>query len=265
MPLRVCSLFSGSSGNTTLIAGSKSKILIDCGVSARATETALFNVGVSPESIKGIFITHEHSDHIKGVGIMSRKYNIPVYANEKTWEAMSTKVGEIPNMCVRFVNNNSDMYIDDLCISNFKTSHDTVDPIGYTVENGNKKVSIVTDTGVVSNSIINAIMGSQLLLLESNYDKKMLAECTYPTMLKHRIAGNKGHLSNEDCAQTILKLMDSNIKYILLSHLSKESNTPEIAYCTVKNVLEQNGVYIGNDVMVDMTYRDKSTQVYNLL
>lgn len=265
MPLRVCSLFSGSSGNTTLIAGSKSKILIDCGVSARATETALFNVGVNPESIKGIFITHEHSDHIKGVGIMSRKYNIPVYANEKTWEAMSAKVGEIPSMCVRFVNNNSDMYIDDLCVSNFKTSHDTVDPIGYTVENGNKKVSIVTDTGVVSNSIINAIMGSQLLLLESNYDKKMLAECTYPAMLKHRIAGNKGHLSNEDCAETILKLMDSNIKYILLSHLSKESNTPEIAYCTVKNVLEQNGVYIGNDVMVDMTYRDKSTQVYNLL
>ena len=265
MPLRVCSLFSGSSGNTTLIAGGKSKILIDCGVSARATETALLNVGVRPDSIRGIFITHEHSDHIKGVGIMSRKYNIPVYANEKTWAAMEDKVGDIPIMCMRYVNNNSEIYIDDLCVGNFKTSHDTVDPIGYTVESENKKVSIVTDTGCVSNSIINAVMGSQLLLLESNYDKKMLAECTYPAMLKQRIAGKKGHLSNEDCADTILKLIDSNIKYILLSHLSKESNTPEIAYCTVKNILEQNNVYIGNDVMVDMTYRDKSTQVYNLL
>ncbi len=265
MPLKVCSLYSGSSGNATLIAGGKSKILIDCGVSARSVEMALHNVGVRPDSIKGIFITHEHSDHIKGVGIMCRKYGIPVYANEKTWTAMEDKLGGIAQSCVRIINNNSDVYIDDLCISNFKTSHDTVDPISYTAESDGKKVSIVTDTGYISNSIVNAVMGSQLILLESNYDKKMLADCTYPMMLKQRIAGNRGHLSNEDCADTILKLIDSNIKYILLSHLSKESNTPEIAYCTVKNILESNGVYIGNDVMVDMTYRDRSTQVYNLI
>ena len=265
MPLKVCSLYSGSSGNATLIAGNNSKILIDCGVSAKAVESALYNVGVRPESIKGIFITHEHSDHIKGVGIMSRKYGRPVYANAKTWESMQEKVGDLSLACCREVTNGSQMLIDDLCISNFKTSHDTVDPIGYTVECENKKVSIVTDTGVVTNSILNAIMGSQLVLLESNYDKKMLSECTYPAMLKNRISSTKGHLSNEDCAATILKLLSSNIKYILLSHLSKESNTPEIAYCTVKSILEENNVYIGNDVMVDMTYRDRSTQVYNLI
>ena len=129
----------------------------------------------------------------------------------------------------------------------------------------NKKVSIVTDTGYISNCILDAVMGSQLMLLESNYDPKMLSECIYPSMLKQRIAGKKGHLSNDVCAETILKLIDSNIKYILLSHLSKESNTPEVAFHTVKSKLENNGVYIGNDVMVDMTYRDKSTHVYNLL
>ena len=265
MPLRVCSLYSGSSGNATLVAGGESKILIDCGVSARAVETALHNVGVKPESIKGIFITHEHSDHIKGVGIMSRKYGIPVYANEKTWAAMEDKVGDIGLSSIRIINNESEIFIDDLCVGNFKISHDTVDPISYTVTCENKKVSVVTDTGNITSSMLNAVLGSQLILLESNYDPKMLADCSYPTILKHRIAGSKGHLSNCDCAQTILKLIDRNIKYILLAHLSKESNTPEVAYCTVKNTLEANGVYIGNDVMVDMTYRDRSTHVYNLL
>lgn len=265
MPLRVCSLYSGSSGNSTLIAGDDAKILVDCGVSARAEELALFNVGVKPECIKGIFITHEHSDHIKGVGIMSRKYNIPVYANEKTWQAMEGKIGEIALSCQRIIKNGSEVYIDDLCVASFKTSHDAADSISYTVMKNNKKVSIVTDTGYISNGILDAVMGSQLMLLESNYDPKMLSECIYPSMLKQRIAGNKGHLSNDVCAETILKLIDSNIKYILLSHLSKESNTPEVAFHTVKSKLENNGVYIGNDVMVDMTYRDKSTHVYNLL
>lgn len=265
MPLKVCSLYSGSSGNSTLIAGEKTKILIDCGVSAKAAELALFNVGVAPESIKGIFITHEHSDHIKGVGIMSRKYNIPIYANENTWNAMSDKIGDVSLSCRRFIKNGSETYIDDLCIGSFCTSHDAADPVSYTISKENKKISIVTDTGYISRNITDAIVGSQLILLESNYDPKMLSECTYPTVLKQRIAGKKGHLSNEACADTILGLIDSNIKYILLSHLSKESNTPETAFQTVKNRLEEQGVYIGNDVMVDMTYRDRSTHVYNLI
>lgn len=265
MPLKVCSLYSGSSGNSTLIAGDEGKILIDCGVSARAVEAALYNVGVRTDSIKGIFITHEHSDHIKGVGIMSRKYNIPVYANEKTWEAMEPKIGDVSLACKRIIKTCSEIYIDDMCISNFKTSHDAVDPIGYTVTKDKKKISILTDTGHVTKDMMNAVLGSQLVLLESNYDKEMLANCTYPLILKKRIAGNKGHLSNDVCADTILRLMDSNIKYILLSHLSKESNTPEIAFQTVKSALEGNNVYIGSDVMVDMTYRDRSTHVYNLI
>ena len=265
MPLKVCSLYSGSSGNSTLIAGENAKILIDCGVSAKAEELALFNVGVRPESIKGIFITHEHSDHIKGVGIMSRKYNIPIYANEKTWEAMESKIGDVSLSCRRYIKNGSETYIDDLCIGSFRTSHDAIEPVSYTVTKGSKKISIVTDTGYISGSIFDAVLGSQLILLESNYDPKMLSECTYPSSLKQRIAGNKGHLSNEVCADTILRLIDSNIKYILLSHLSKESNTPEVAFHTVKSKLEENSVYIGSDVMVDMTYRDKSTHVYSLV
>ena len=137
--------------------------------------------------------------------------------------------------------------------------------MSYTVTKGSKKISIVTDTGYISGSIFDAVLGSQLILLESNYDPKMLSECIYPSSLKQRIAGNKGHLSNEVCADTILRLIDSNIKYILLSHLSKESNTPEVAFHTVKSKLEENSVYIGSDVMVDMTYRDKSTHVYSLV
>lgn len=265
MPLKVCSLFSGSSGNSTLIAGEHSKILIDCGVSARACELALFNVGVKPETIKGIFITHEHSDHIKGIGIMSRKYNIPIYANEKTWEAMADKVGDVSLSCRREVVNNSEIFIDDLCVSNFKTSHDAADSIGFSVQKDAKKVSIVTDTGYITPAIMNAVVGSQLILLESNYDKEMLAGCGYPATLKQRIAGKKGHLSNDDCAATILELMNSNIRYILLSHLSKDSNTPEVAYHTVSSTLESKKIFIGNDIMVDMTYRDRSTHVYNLV
>lgn len=266
MSLKICSLYSGSSGNSTLIASSKSnRILIDCGVSLRAEEIALSNVGVRPESIRGIFITHEHTDHIKSAGALSRKYNIPIYANESTWKAMADKVGPVSPSNLRYVKTGSDLYLEDLCIDIFPISHDAAEPVGYTVSSGTKKVSVVTDLGIITEKVLDAVVGSQLVLLEANHDREMLQASSYPAFLKQRISGKKGHLSNCDCAQTTLQLMDKGVKYILLSHLSKESNTPELAFGTVSKILEDAGVYIGTDIMVDMTWRDRSTHVYNLL
>ena len=265
MALKICSLYSGSSGNSTLVAGNSTKILIDCGVSLRAEEMALFNVGVKPQSIQGIFITHEHTDHIKSASALSRKYDLPIYANEATWRAMAEKLGDVSPANVRVIKTGCDVFLDELCVTSFPISHDTAEPVGYTASCGAAKVSVVTDLGVITPQVIDAVLGSQLVLLEANHDRELLMASSYPAFLKQRIAGKKGHLSNADCAAAILSLMNYGIKYVLLSHLSKESNTPELAFSTVSRILEENNVYIGTDLMVDMTWRDRSTHVYNLL
>lgn len=199
MSLSIAPLYSSSSGNSTFIGSENTGILIDAGCAGKYIISALDQIGIDPRFIKGILVTHEHSDHIKGVGIVSRKFDIPVYANATTWQAMEKKVGEISIKNRRIIDEN-DFFIDDLCISpsRFTTTPQPLRDIPSPAKG--KKISIITDTGRVTRAMIEKAAGSQVVLLEANHDVSMLKCGRYPYELKRRILSTNGHLSNEDCA-----------------------------------------------------------------
>ncbi len=264
MNFKVCSLFSGSSGNSTYIGTEKTHILVDAGVSMKNIIGGLKQLDVDGQELKGILITHEHSDHVKGVGAISRKFNVPIYANEETWEAMESKLGRIDSGNKRVFYNNMDFYIQDINIQPYQIPHDAADPVGFSLFYKNKKISITTDLGHTNNKIIKAVMDSDLVILEANHDAEMLKAGPYPMYLKKRILGRKGHLSNEDTGQALLELIKGKVTHVLLAHLSRENNYPQLAYQTVAGILESNGVQIGKDIQVDMTYRDRASNFYHI-
>lgn len=250
-----CSLYSGSSGNSIFISSQNSRILIDAGLSGKTIEKALKDIGEKPENLDGIFITHEHVDHVKGVGVLSRRYDIPVYANELTWKGMAGTIGEIKAHNIKLIDNG---YINfkDMDIFNFKIPHDAVSPSGYSICCGNKKACVATDLGHFSKEVRSALMDSDVILIESNHDVEMLKVGPYPYPLKRRILSNIGHLSNEDCGKAILDLLDRKHKKIILGHLSKTNNYPELAYQTVFNVLTENGIQIDKELSLTVAKRD---------
>lgn len=264
MNFKVCSLFSGSSGNSTYIGTDKTHILVDAGVPMKNIVSGLKQFDVDGRELKGILVTHEHSDHVKGVGAISRKFNVPIYANEETWEAMESKLGRIESANKRVFYNNMDFYIQDINIQPYQIPHDAADPVGFSLFFKNKKISIATDLGHTNNKIIKAVMDSDLVILEANHDAEMLKAGPYPMYLKKRILGRKGHLSNEDTGQALLELIKGKVTHVLLAHLSRENNYPQLAYQTVASILESNGIQLGKDIQVDMTYRDRASNFYHI-
>lgn len=265
MKLTFCPLYSGSGGNATLVCGGKTRILIDSGMSGKLICDALEKVGVLPETIDGIFVTHEHTDHTKSVGIMSRKYHIPVYANERTWNGMAKTVGEIGIGDRRIFDNGSDVMLGDLMIHPFSIPHDAVDPVGYRVEYLDRSVAIATDMGHMLKRVFGEICHTDLVLLESNHDPDLLMQNPhYSLQLKQRILSDHGHLSNEVCAKTLVKLCEQGLRRAVLGHLSPENNTPELALNTALNTLTGSGVEIGKDMIVDMSWRDRPGNVYTI-
>ncbi|HCL4549874.1 MBL fold metallo-hydrolase [Clostridium botulinum] len=250
-----CSLYSGSSGNSIFISSEKSKILIDAGLSGKSIELALYRIKESPSSINGIFVTHEHIDHIKGVGVLSRKYDIPIYANAKTWHAMKKSVGKIKEHNIEILDGKS-VVINDMEINPFAISHDAASPFGYTICSKNKKASIATDLGVFSRDIQNILEDCDVVLLESNHDTEMLKFGPYPYTLKRRILSNIGHLSNEDCGRAIINITNNKYKNIILGHLSKTNNFPELAYQTVLNALNSSDIRVGKELSLSVAKRD---------
>ena len=234
--LKFCSLYSGSSGNSSLIQSKDINILIDAGVSGKKIVDALASINVGIENISAILITHEHIDHTQSIATLSKKYNIPVYANKKTWEAMSDKKAKISNENICYFNNNKPFNLKDVTILPFDIPHDAANPCGFTISDSNSKVSIATDIGHMTTSILDNIKNSNFLLLEANYEPDVLKCSSYPFHLKERIASPIGHLSNIEAGKTINYLADFGVKNIMLGHLSKENNFPELAY---KSVLEQ--------------------------
>lgn len=251
-----CSLYSGSSGNSMFIASDKAKILIDAGLPGKKIDTALQEINQNPTEIDGIFITHEHSDHIKGVGVLSRKYNIPIYANADTWSAMESIIGKINEHNIKVIDKRSITEIGDLNIKAFNIPHDAAGPVGYTVRDKRKSISVATDFGTFTKEIYDNIKDSEVILLESNHDVNMLKFGPYPYILKRRILSEIGHLSNDDCGSAIVELVkfDAN-KKIILGHLSNTNNQPDLAYQTVLNVLNENGVRQEKDIMLTMANR----------
>ena len=260
--MKFCSLYSGSSGNSIFIASDNAKVLIDAGLAGKKIDEALKHIGEEASSIDGIFITHEHIDHIKGVGVLSRKYDIPIYANDNTWAVMEKNIGKIKEHNIRIMDRRSSIAIKDLEIRSFNIPHDAIAPVGYTVSSGGKNASVVTDFGVFTEEIRDNIIDSDIILLESNHDINMLRMGPYPYKLKLRVLGENGHLSNEDCGSAIVSLLKNDKKkQIVLGHLSGTNNHPDLAYQTVVDVLYANGIRPGDDVSLQLASRHNPSEI----
>lgn len=252
------SLISGSSGNASLIKVKNTTILVDCGLSAKRLVDLLNKIDISPDSINALLITHEHSDHVTGAGIISRRFDIPIYATEKTHNVLN--IGPVKEHNIKIITPDTKFEIGDFAINPFNISHDAANPVGYSFDDGSLKYSVLTDTGIITDSILKAVSGSDYIMLEANHDVDMLMYGAYPFNLKKRIASDIGHMSNDYAAQVAVKLLESNSKNIMLSHLSNNNNTPEIAYKTVESVLLKHGAKIGSDVNLSVANRYEVTR-----
>jgi len=237
-----CSLYSGSSGNCLYVETSTTKILIDSGVSCKKVENALSSLDINPSNINAILVTHEHSDHVKGLSTVSKKYNIPVFATKETFENMPSQTFKLEEKNIKAFNIEDNFSIGDIKVSPFSIPHDAANPCGFNISNGNKTISIATDIGHMNSAILKRLEGSSFLLLESNYDTEVLKCCSYPFSLKTRISGPTGHLSNDMASKTITYLLKNGLKTAMLGHLSKDSNFPELAYSTTVNEILSNGI-----------------------
>ncbi|MGI6711374.1 MAG: MBL fold metallo-hydrolase [Bacillota bacterium] len=237
--MEVATLFSGSSGNCIYVGTENTKVLVDAGFSGKKIVQALSNMDIDIREIKALLVTHEHIDHIRGLGVLSRRYNIPIYASPKTWSKLAC-IGEIQEHNRREYEYG--MEIGDLKLEFFKTHHDAVQPLGIAFYHQDSLVGIATDTGCITTSIRKALTGANALVFESNYDENMLKEGPYPYYLKKRISGNKGHLSNKDAAKELGEIISGSTEHVILAHLSEVNNTPEIAYSSVKEILQDNGI-----------------------
>ena len=244
--LKFTSLYSGSSGNCLFVETENTKILIDAGVSLKKIEKGLENFDVLPSNLDAVIVTHEHTDHIQSLGNLSKKFDIPVFATSKTFDAMPKQTEKITDKNKNNINIDEKFSIGDIEILPFKIPHDAADPCGFTLFSNNKKISIATDVGHMTNDILKHIDGSEFILLEANYDSNVLKYTKYPFKLKERIAGPTGHLSNKAAGQTINYLINSGLKKAVLGHLSKESNFPELAYQTVVDEILSSGTNIDN-------------------
>lgn len=199
------------------------------------------NIGIDASSLNGILVTHEHSDHIQSVGNLSKKFDIPVFTTQETFDAMSAQTQKISNNNIKKINIDEDFSIGEIKILPFSIPHDAANPCGFNLSDGNNKISIATDIGHMNNYILNNLEGSKFILLESNYDPEVLKCAKYPFKLKSRIAGPTGHLSNSMAGKTINFLIKTGLKTAMLGHLSKESNFPELAYQTVVDEIISSG------------------------
>ncbi len=254
--MKLTSLFSGSSGNCLLLEEKDTKILIDAGVSARKITTALNELSIDPKLIDGILITHEHSDHIAGVGVLVRKFNMPVYSNKKTYAAMLPSLGKFNGERSVIFENDEDFDLKDICIHPFTSSHDAADPVGFRFTDGRESFGVATDLGIVTENIAENLMGCRDIFLEANHDLDMLMGGVYPMLLKQRILSDKGHLSNESAGFFAAKLIENGTQKICLGHLSAENNYPLTAYSTVKEILAENKMDDKKDYILKVALRD---------
>lgn len=237
--LKFCNLFSGSSGNCSYVESDNAKVLIDCGASCKRTIEALASLNVDASELDGILITHEHQDHVNGLSVLCKKYNVPVYINKKTFLGLKKP---IPEGCNRFFTTDSKFEVNDLEVIPFSIPHDAADPCGFSISCDGKKICVATDIGHFTNNIYQNLEGSDFLLLESNYEPEMLKCSKYPYLLKRRILGPNGHLSNDDAGEALSSLVKSGVENVMLGHLSQQNNFPELAYKTVVDSLISNHV-----------------------
>lgn len=247
--IRICPLSSGSSGNCILVQAADCTVLIDCGITGKSAQNEIMRAGIDPNSIDAIIVTHEHVDHISGVGILCRRFSIPVYATLGTWKAMIDSLGKINPMLVRYIAAEVPFEINGAKFHPFSTSHDASESIGIVFSDGKKSGAVATDMGTVSRHIYDLLIECSILLIESNHDETMLIRGPYPQRLKERILSDYGHLSNKLCGALCAKLIrEGKLRKIMLGHLSSDNNTPRLAYETVSNSINATGFSVGDDI-----------------
>ena len=235
MALKICILGSGSKGNCTYIEAPEVRLLIDAGLSAREIVRRLHHIGVEPDALDGILVTHEHSDHIHGIGALARRYKLPVYANRATFQKAQRVVGMVKE--VRDFFTGTPFSIKDLCIDPFSLPHDADDPVAFRLSWRRRSMAMVTDLGYPSQLVRERLRGCHLLILEANHDDAMLKVGPYPWPLKQRIAGKAGHLSNQQSGELLRDVLHDELGYVILAHLSETNNLPDLARLTMEEVL----------------------------
>lgn len=262
--MRICVLASGSKGNCIYVEGDKTKILIDAGISKLEIEKRLSVINVNPSEIDSILITHEHSDHIAGVGNFARKYDCKVFAHKDIWPILETKVGDLKtSQQIEF--SNSPFLLNELDINAFDVDHDALHCVGFSVICNNKKFSTATDLGHTTPEIIKQLYTSDAILLEANHDIKMLKNNPhYPYSLKQRILSNHGHLSNEATAKAIIEMLGKNVRGIMLGHLSEENNSPQKAIQTIQDVFMANDVKSNQNIFIDVATQKKVSRIFKI-
>lgn len=265
--MRLVSIASGSSGNCIYVGSDNSHILVDTGISNRRIEQGLGEIGLKGSEIDAVVITHEHSDHTKGLGVLARKYGVPIFATRETLEEIGNikYLGEYPRELFHEVRPDVEFTVGDLEIKPFSIDHDAANPVAYRIKNGNKSVAVATDMGHFDQYVIDHLQGLDAVLLESNHDVNMLQTGPYPYYLKQRILSDHGHLSNENAGRLLSLILHDNMKQVLLGHLSKENNYEALAYETVKLEIDQSDCpYRGCDFPIAVAKRDQMSEIVNL-
>jgi phosphoribosyl 1,2-cyclic phosphodiesterase len=261
MGIRFTVLASGSTGNASIIDTQDAKLMVDAGLSAKRLEQLMDARDWKPKQLDGILVTHEHSDHIKGLSVLARKYELPVYANGKTWQAMGKTAEEIPDHQKEIIETGGMLQFGSLRVDSFPISHDAAEPVGYCFTFGGQKLSFATDLGYVSDKVRERIVDSDVLILESNHDIEMLRIGRYPWNVKRRILSDVGHLSNEAAGEALCDvILGGRVRRVYLAHLSRDHNVMDLAKLTVHNIVEERGYSLQErKIRLMETYYDRPT------
>lgn len=248
--MRICPIASGSSGNCIYVGSNNTHVLVDAGISGKKTIAGIESLDISMEDISAILVTHEHRDHTAGLGVLARKFHIPIYATALTNQAIQAAgdLGKIDDTLFHSITADTCFEIGDLHINPIHISHDAVDPVAYRFENNNKSIAVMTDLGIYDDYITKSLQDLDVALIEANHDVNMLQVGPYPYPLKRRILSERGHLSNEASGKLISDILHDGMKAIYLGHLSHENNMPELAYETVRLEIKTSDTpYNGNE------------------
>lgn len=253
-------LASGSTGNAIYVGSQEKNILVDAGVSGRRMSELLAEIDVAIEELDAIFVTHEHDDHVRGVGVLARRYNIPIYLNYNTYQSLPKAVGSIDESLIKIIETGAEQRLGDMLIESFGVSHDASEPVGYILSVNGYRLSIITDLGYVSNRIKSRIKGSHAFIIETNHCVEMLQMGSYPWELKRRILSDLGHLSNDAAAEALAEIVTGDTELVHLFHRSQENNQLDLARLTVIETLERYQMIHDRLKILD-TYPDQPTSL----
>lgn len=263
MGLEFCSFASGSSGNCYLVRSGSTSLLVDVGIAGKHILSGLKTCGMEASDVDGILLTHEHTDHVKSIRMMGRKAsNAEIYSTAGTLDCVRDK---LPEERTTAIGRNQKFTVGDIDVQAFPISHDAADPVAYSFQCGDKKLSVMTDTGIVTDQMFQQIRSADSVILEANHEVNILRVGPYPYPLKQRILGDHGHLSNETAGNTVCRLLEAHrgedMLRIVLAHLSHQNNTPEQAFLTVKNILFEDDYYVGKDLNLSVAKRSEPTPI----